>query len=110
MQVKLCVHRGFARLRGDLSLFFTAIFGNTMMALVISCVFFNLPSDTGSFFSRGALLFFAILLNGFASVLEILTLYAQRPIVEKHDRYALYKPSAEAISSMIVDLPAKILN
>src|SRR5438067_1312245 len=80
MQIKLCMHRGFARLRGDLSLFFTSILGNTIMALVISSVFFNLPHDTGSFFSRGALLFFAILLNGFASALEILTLYAQRPI------------------------------
>jgi ATP-binding cassette subfamily G (WHITE) protein 2 (PDR) len=30
--------------------------------------------------------------------------------VEKHNRYALYHPSAEAMSSMIVDLPYKITN
>ena len=36
-----------------------------------------------------------VLINAFASALEILTLYAQRPIVEKHQRYALYRPSAE---------------
>lgn len=40
----------------------------------------------------------------------MLTLYAQRPIVEKHKRYAFYHPSAEAIASMITDLPYKILN
>lgn len=39
-----------------------------------------------------------------------MTLYAQRPIVEKHSRYALYHPSAEAISSMLCDLPYKIVN
>jgi ATP-binding cassette, subfamily G (WHITE), member 2, PDR len=39
-----------------------------------------------------------------------LTLYAQRPIVEKHARYALYHPFAEAISSMIYDIPYKIIN
>jgi ATP-binding cassette subfamily G (WHITE) protein 2 (PDR) len=42
--------------------------------------------------------------------LEILILYAQRPIVEKHERLALYHPSAEAFSSMICDLPYKIVN
>lgn len=39
-----------------------------------------------------------------------MTLYAQRPIVEKHARYALYHPFAEAIASMLCDLPYKILN
>lgn len=37
----------------------------------------------------------------FASILEILTLYAQRNIVEKHVRLGYYHASAEAIASMI---------
>lgn len=109
MQVKLCVHRGFQRLRGDLSLFFGAMFGNTMMALIISSIFFNLQDNTGTLFSKGALLFFAILMNAFSSALEILTLFAQRPIVEKHTKYAFYHPFAEAIASMITDMPNKIM-
>jgi hypothetical protein len=44
---------------------------NTIMALVISSVFYNLPNDTGALYSRGALLFFAILLASFASALEV---------------------------------------
>lgn len=40
----------------------------------------------------------------------MLTLYAQRGIVEKHSRYALYHPSAEAVASILVDMPYKILN
>lgn len=39
-----------------------------------------------------------------------MTLYSQRPIVEKHARYALYHPSAEAVASMLCDLPYKISN
>lgn len=69
-----------------------------------------MPQDTSSFFPRGALLFFGILLSAFASFLEILTLYAQRPIVEKHTRYALYHPSAEGFASMLTDMPYKITN
>lgn len=108
-QVKLCMWRGFIRLRGDMSMTLTSVIGNIIMSLIISSVFYNLPGDSSSFFQRGSLLFFAILMNAFASSLEILTLWAQRSIVEKHDKYALYHPSAEAISSMIVDLPSKLL-
>ncbi|KAF8904005.1 ABC-2 type transporter-domain-containing protein [Mucidula mucida] len=110
MQVRLCLTRGFQRLRGDMTLFFTALFGNFVMALIISSVFYNLPADTSSFYSRSALLFFAILMNGFSSILEILSLYEQRPIVEKHTRMAFYHPFSEAIASMITDMPYKILN
>ncbi|CAN6641338.1 pleiotropic ABC efflux transporter of multiple drugs [Trichomonascus vanleenenianus] len=109
MQVRLCMHRGFLRLKGDLSMAATTVFGNSIMALIISSLFFDMQPSTSSFYSRGALLFFAILINAFSSALEILTLYAQRPIVEKHTRYALYRPSAEAVSSMIVDMPTKIV-
>ncbi|OBT65135.1 hypothetical protein VE03_04737 [Pseudogymnoascus sp. 23342-1-I1] len=109
-QISLCLWRGFTRLRADPSITLVAAFFNILMALVVSSVFYNLQPTTGSFFQRGALLFFAVLLNAFASALEIIVLYAQRPIVEKHDRYALYHPSAEAFASMITDLPYKVTN
>lgn len=108
-QIKLCLKRGFQRLESDTEMTLTSVIGNVSMALIISSVFYNLKANSDSFFSRGALLFFAILMNAFASALEILTLYAQRPIVEKHTKYAFYHPFAEAIAGMIVDMPAKII-
>lgn len=71
MQVKLCMERGFQRLRGDMSLMLSGMIGNFVMALIIGSVFYNLPSNTGSFYSRGTLLFFSILLNAFSSFLEV---------------------------------------
>ena len=71
MQAKLCVARGFQRLRGDASIALSGIIGNSIMALIIGSVFYNLQPTTSSFYSRGALLFFAILLNAFASSLEV---------------------------------------
>ncbi|KAH9811168.1 ZEB2-regulated ABC transporter 1-like [Teratosphaeria destructans] len=109
-QVELCLWRGFRRLIGDPTLTFTQLFGNGVMALILGSVFYNMPSTTDSFFQRGAILFFAVLINAFGSALEILTLYAQRPIVEKHSRYAFYHPSAEAFASMLTDIPYKVLN
>ncbi|ETN41430.1 uncharacterized protein HMPREF1541_03366 [Cyphellophora europaea CBS 101466] len=109
-QVQLTLWRGFRRLAADPSVTAFMLFSNVLLGLIISSVFYNLDETTNSFFSRGALLFFAILMNAFGSALEILTLYAQRPIVEKHQRYALYHPSAEAFASMLTDMPYKICN
>ncbi len=108
-QVSLCVTRGFQRLRGDTSVLIGGIIGNSIMALIISSIFYNLADNSETFFSKGALLFFAILMNAFSSALEILTLFAQRPIVEKHTKYAFYHPFAEAVASMICDMPNKVL-
>ena len=109
-QIRLCLWRGFQRLKGDPSLMFTQLFGNAALALVLGSVFFNMSDGSDTFFTRGAVLFFAVLMNAFGSALEILTLYAQRPIVEKHGRYAFYHPSAEAFASMLTDIPYKIAN
>ncbi|KAF4467163.1 ATPase [Fusarium albosuccineum] len=109
-QTSLCVWRGFRRLVCDPTLTLSALIGNFCMALIVGSVFYNLNQTTGSFYQRGALLFLACLSNAFSSALEILTLYSQRPIVEKHNRYALYHPSAEAVASMLCDMPYKLLN
>jgi ATP-binding cassette subfamily G (WHITE) protein 2 (PDR) len=70
MQIQLCISRGFQRLRGDMSLFFTGLLGQSAMALIIGSVFYNLSDETASLYSRGALLFFAILMAAFQSALE----------------------------------------
>lgn len=70
-QIQLCLWRGWRRLVGDPSLTVGSLMGNMILALIISSVFFNLKATTSSFFQRGALLFFACLLNAFASALEV---------------------------------------
>lgn len=107
-QVMLCVWRGWARFRADPWPTIGVMIGNTVMALIMSSLFYNLGQDTASFYGRAVVLFMAILFNAFASILELMTLYAQRPIVEKQSRYAFYHPSAESYASVLVDLPMKI--
>lgn len=36
-------------------------------------------------------------------------LYEQRPIVEKHQAYAFYHPASEAIASIILGIPPKVM-
>ena len=79
MQVKLCTRRGFQRLRGDMSLLITGLFGQSGVALIIGSVFYNLENNTATLFSRSALLFFAILMAAFQSSLEVCLLV--QPII-----------------------------
>ncbi|KAG5825584.1 hypothetical protein H9Q74_004317 [Fusarium xylarioides] len=109
-QVQLCLWRGWKRLKGSPGVTIFSLIANTCTALIASSLFYNMQPTTNSFFQRGAILFLAVLSNAFASALEILTQYSQRPIVEKHARYAFYHASAEALSSILVDMPYKISN
>lgn len=108
-QVKLCVIRSFQRLRNDLPPPISSIAGNAIISIILGSLFYDMPDDTSSFLGRGVLLFFTILTNTFLAAFEGVQLWDQRPIVEKHFQYALYRPSAEAIASMVCDLPNKLL-
>ncbi|KAI1075018.1 ABC-2 type transporter-domain-containing protein [Whalleya microplaca] len=110
MQVQLCMTRGFQRLLGDKTFFIVTVLANLIMSLALGSIYYNLPPTVDSLNRRCILLYFAILFNALSSALEIFSLYAQRPIVEKHSRYALYHPFTEAISSIICEFPNKILS
>lgn len=67
----MCVDRGFQRLRGDASVTISRVIANAVLALVVGSMFYNLDETTNSFYSRSVLSFLAILLNAFASALEV---------------------------------------
>ena len=86
----------------------TKIVTQVIQALIIGSIFYGTPATTAGFFAKGSILFFTVLVNALMSVSEITTLYAQRPIVQKHFRYALYHPFAEGLAGIIADLPVKL--
>lgn len=70
-QVRLCLWRGFQRLRGDPSITIAGVVGNRAIALIVASIFYNLQMTTSSFYQRGAPIFFACLTNAFSSSLEV---------------------------------------
>jgi ATP-binding cassette subfamily G (WHITE) protein 2 (PDR) len=109
-QIRLCIWRDWQRLKAEPSVPIVMLAMNLIEVLIMASIFFGQKNATSSFYIRGASLYSIIMISGFGSMLEILGLYAKRNIVEKHKRYALYHPSAEAVASMIMDLPYKIAN
>lgn len=71
-QVQLCLWRAWQRLTGDPAYTIGSLIANFILCLIISSVFFNLQDTTESFFQRGALLFFACLMNAFSSAMEVI--------------------------------------
>ncbi|EDK39691.2 hypothetical protein PGUG_03789 [Meyerozyma guilliermondii ATCC 6260] len=108
MQTRYIMQRNIMRFKGDPSIPIFSVFGQLVMGLILSSVFYNLNQTTSSFYYRGAAMFFAVLFNAFASLLEIMSLFEARPIVEKHKQYALYRPAADALASIITELPVKL--
>ncbi|BAO40269.1 pleiotropic ABC efflux transporter of multiple drugs [Kluyveromyces marxianus DMKU3-1042] len=111
MQVKYLTIRNIMRIKRSFSVTLGSIFGNIFMSLILGSIFYKSMkhTNTNTFFYRGAAMFTAVLFNSFSSMLEIFTLYEARPITEKHKRYSLYHPSADALASMMSELPAKIV-
>jgi ATP-binding cassette subfamily G (WHITE) protein 2 (PDR) len=70
-QVQLCLWRGLLRLKGDPSLTITQLVANFILSVVVGSVFYNLPENSSSFFPRGSLIFFSILINATGSSLEV---------------------------------------
>ncbi|EEU37330.1 uncharacterized protein NECHADRAFT_37125 [Fusarium vanettenii 77-13-4] len=93
-QVRLTLWRGWRRLLADPGFTIASLLFNLIMALVLG----------------SGLIFFSLLFNAFASQLEVLTVYVERPVVEKHNRYAFYHQSTQAIASYLIDIPYKTLN
>lgn len=107
MQIKLNTVRAYQRLWNDAASTISVIVTNIIMALIIGSVFYGTADATSGFQSKGATLFFAVLLNALTAMSEINSLYSQRPIVEKHASFAFYHPATEAIAGVLSDIPVK---
>ncbi|KAJ7815522.1 pleiotropic drug resistance ABC transporter [Mycena olivaceomarginata] len=72
-----------------------------LQGIITGSVVRQLPGiDLGLLLARGALLFSAL-----SSMAEIAALFAQRPIILRHNKAALYHPFIEAVALTLVDIP-----
>ncbi|EER38850.1 ABC drug exporter AbcA [Histoplasma capsulatum H143] len=109
-QVSLTLWRAYRRLLADPGYTVSFLLFNAVMAIILGTMYFDLKEDTSSFYYRAGAIFFSLLSNAFGSQLEVLTIYDERPVVEKQNRFAFYHYSSQAIASYLIDLPYKVGN
>jgi hypothetical protein len=109
MQIQLNTKRAYQRIVGDISATATQAGVNVVMALIVGSIFYGTPDATIGFYSKGSVLFIAVLMNALGAISEINSLYNQRPMVEKHNSYAFYHPWTEAAAGVVSDIPVKFV-
>lgn len=104
-QVKACIYRQLLvkwGARFDLYIkFFTII----SVSLMISSLFYKQPFDSTGTFTRGGVMLFASLFNGWLQLSEAYEAVAGRPMLARHRQFAFYRPSAVVVARALVDIP-----
>ncbi|RLV96492.1 Protein SNQ2 [Spathaspora sp. JA1] len=108
-QLKLCTIRTFDRAWGDKAYTITLIVAAVSQAFIIGSLYYNTPDDVSGAFSRGGVVFFAVLYMALMGLAEISASFHARTILMKHKNYTLYHPSADALGNFIVAVPLSIL-
>ncbi|GAA97325.1 uncharacterized protein L969DRAFT_87260 [Mixia osmundae IAM 14324] len=108
-QLGLAIRRRWQLLLGDFATTMIQAFVFIFQALIIGSTFYSIPRTTQGFFSRGGVIFFAILFSSLTSMAEIPSCFAQRPILVRQRRYRMARPSADALAQTIVDLVPKAI-
>ena len=104
-QVWACTKRQFLVMFGDKQSLGGKWGGILFQAVIVGSLFFNLqPVATGAF-TRGGVLFFALLFNALLALAELTAAFESKPILLKHKSFSFYRPSAYAIAQTVVDVP-----
>ncbi|KAF9041171.1 ABC-2 type transporter-domain-containing protein [Rhodocollybia butyracea] len=69
------------------------------------CAFFALPTTAAGAFTRGGLIFAALLTTCLDAFMEMPMQMLGRPILRKQTSYSMYRPSAIAIANTFADMP-----
>ncbi|XP_014559723.1 hypothetical protein COCVIDRAFT_23948 [Bipolaris victoriae FI3] len=74
------------------------------IAIIIGTVWLDLPKTSAGAFTRGGVLFIALLFNAFQAFSELASTMMGRPIINKHRAFTFHRPSALWIAQIGVDL------
>ncbi|KAI6145202.1 ABC-2 type transporter-domain-containing protein [Pisolithus tinctorius] len=109
MQVRAVMRRRWQILKGDWLTQVVNLGGQIFQGLIMGTVYLRVSDSTSAFFSRGGVMFFALLFSTVAAMAEIDSLFAQRPIVLRQRNLAMYYPFIESLAHTIVDFPIALL-
>ena len=108
-QIWHCAFRHFRILISDYSTWGIEAACIIIQSLVLGTLFRDQSRATQSFFILASSLFYTVLVPALQAMSEFGNTFAQRPLILKHKRYSLYRPSAYAFGLVFTDSLWKII-
>ncbi|KZT01955.1 pleiotropic drug resistance ABC transporter [Laetiporus sulphureus 93-53] len=109
MQVRALMTRRVQILRGAMTALIIELASFIILAMIVGTIYLRLKPNTGTFFSRASVIFFAYVWSGLSTMAEIPALFAQRPIILRQYKAAMYHPFVEALALTLVDVPITLM-
>ena len=104
LQIWALMHRQFLIKWQDKFSLIVSWITSITVAIILGTVWYNLPVTSAGAFTRGGVLFVALLFNGFQAFGELASTMLGRAVINKHKSYTFHRPSALWIAQIIVDL------
>ncbi|KAJ7109815.1 ABC-2 type transporter-domain-containing protein [Mycena epipterygia] len=104
-QVRALTKRQFQMRMQDKFQLYTSFSLSTILGLVLGAAFFNLPLTSAGAFTRGGVIFTALLNTCLDAFGELPSQMLGRPILRKQTNYSMYRASATALANTLADLP-----
>jgi len=105
LQVAACTTRQFFVILGDRQTQIGKWGIIFFQSLITGSLFYNMPKTSAGVFLRGGVLFFMLLFNTLLALAELTNAFGSRAVLLKHKAYSFCRPSAFAISQVVIDLP-----
>ncbi|KAF7337580.1 Pleiotropic drug resistance ABC transporter protein [Mycena sanguinolenta] len=104
-QVRALTIRQFQMRMQDKFQLYTSFTLSTVLSIVLGAAFFNLPPTSAGAFTRGGVIFAALLTTCLDAFGELASQMLGRPILRKQTGYSMYRPSAIAVANTLADIP-----
>ncbi|QRV86887.1 ABC transporter G family member 11 [Ceratobasidium sp. AG-Ba] len=103
--VKTLVWRQWLMQIQDTFTIWTSFATSIIISILTGTVFLNLPLNSAGAFTRGGVIFLALLFNAISAFSELPAMMIGRPILYKQLSYRFYRASALSVAQTITDIP-----
>lgn len=99
-QVKESLKREYQLVKGQRRVYYIKWITTIILCLVCGSVYFDIENNAQGAFTRGGILYFALILNGWLQFPELFDAYTNRPVLERQG--ILAQPDAPSIENVLL--------
>lgn len=108
-QIRACAERQLLIKWGQRESQYVKLFTIVSISLMLSSLFYRESESTEGAYTRGGIMLFAALFNGWLQLSESIEAVSGRIIIQKHKTFGFHRPSAVVLARALTDIPILIV-